>query len=75
LDNDITHATEARLVAIESRLDALDGGPDEEGDGEEESTEPSETVTPSYSGRSRSRSRATTTVGEDAVSEVSEGSE
>lgn len=30
MDNDISHAVEERLVAIEARLDALDGGPQQE---------------------------------------------
>lgn len=29
-DNDVSHYVEQRLTAIEQRLDALDGGPDEE---------------------------------------------
>ena len=30
MDNDISHAVEDRLSAIEARLDKLDGGPPEE---------------------------------------------
>jgi hypothetical protein len=57
-DTDISHAVEQRLVAIEARLDALDGGPPaaevDQPDAGVGDPEPKEEETPSpYSSKSK----------------------
>jgi len=72
-DTDISHEVEARLVAIEARLDALEGNDGENGDGEDNGNEEASQlpveevpeVAPSRRGR---RSYGTTT--EETVTET-----
>ena len=75
-DSDISHAVEDRLVAIESRLDALEGDstpPEEEGEDDSVGESVEELPTTSYSSR---RSRSKTTASADASSlEVPETTE
>jgi hypothetical protein len=67
-DHDISHYVEERFNALEARVDALDGGPEQQGDSEEEDedSEEEEPATPQPPTSRRGR-RSTVTVPETEV--------